>query len=112
MKDPAEAFGKGIAGIDNPFDFSQDNLTRFLPILNRKVLDVNVARSFGRTVGIDHFDGGGVVFVQVGRGILRREKPSSRRMAWRYFATFAAETAAINSASVLLVAVMDWVLDR
>jgi hypothetical protein len=54
-------------------DFVQENLTRFLPILYGEVLNVGVARSFGGTVGIHHFDGRLIRYPQRCRWALSEE---------------------------------------
>jgi hypothetical protein len=111
VENPADTFGEAIAGVDDALDFLQEELTSLLPVLYCEVLDVYVARSFGGTIGFDHFDSGLIVLTN-GSGAKLGVKPSWARMDRRYLVTLPEETAARNLASVLLVAVMDWVLDQ
>ena len=83
----------------------QNNVTRILPILDGKVLDGNVTSTISRLTGIDHFDGRIIVAVQDGR--TRLAKIQLGKDCTKVQGSLAAETAARNSASVELVAVMD-----
>lgn len=56
MESPADAFCEAIAWVDDSLDFLQEELTSLLPVLYGKVLDVNMAQSFGGTIGVDHLD--------------------------------------------------------
>ena len=72
-----------------------------LPILDGELLGVNPARlGGGETAGIDHFDGGLVVFTNWSRANLRETKFTKSRTN-AHFAILAASTAARNSASAL-----------
>ena len=63
MQDPTEGLGKVVGRIDNSREVSHDNVASILPVLDGKVLDVNVTRSLSRNSSIDHFDRGHVVLV-------------------------------------------------
>jgi hypothetical protein len=52
-----------VRGIIDAGDVKKNNITGFLPILNSKVLDVNMAGARGRTVHINHFDGSNIIFI-------------------------------------------------
>jgi hypothetical protein len=47
-------------------------MASFAPILDGEVLDINVLGAFSRLVGIHHFDGRLIVFVQRSRTMLRK----------------------------------------
>ena len=83
---------------------AHDNIFSFGPILNGKMLNVNMTRLFSGDTVVDHVDGRHVVIIEWCGAILR---VSNLRTARKYLACFAAVTAAINSASVLEVAVVD-----
>ena len=48
MEDPAQGLGEVIRGVDDTRDVAHDNVASLLPVLNGKVLDINVTRTFGR----------------------------------------------------------------
>ena len=50
------------------------NVAGILPILNRKVLDVNVPTTFGRYPRIDHLDGGFIILIDRSRAELLESK--------------------------------------
>ena len=58
MQDPTEGLGKVVGRIDNSREISHDNVASILPVLDGKVLDVNVTRALSRNSSIDHFDRG------------------------------------------------------
>jgi hypothetical protein len=68
MEDPTKRLGEGIRWIEDSRDVAHDDITSSLPILDGEELDVNVMRSIGRDVVVDHEDRGHVVFVD-GSGI-------------------------------------------
>ena len=70
MEDPAERLGKIIRGVDDAGDVSHYNVTSFFPILDGKVLDVNVSGSLGRYFCVDHVDGRHIVFINGSRALL------------------------------------------
>ena len=63
MKNPANAFGECIAGVDGSFDVLKDDMSSAFPVLDGEVLNVDVSGAFSGAPGIDHFDCGFVVFV-------------------------------------------------
>jgi hypothetical protein len=54
VKNPANGFGKTIAGIDNTGNLGEIKVTGFLPVLEGKVLYIDVAGAFGRAISIGH----------------------------------------------------------
>ena len=74
VEDPANTFSKGIARVDGPFDVLKEDMASTSPILDGKVLDVDVTGAFCRASSIDHFDGRFVVFVKNGRSFLSEAK--------------------------------------
>jgi hypothetical protein len=74
MKNPDNTLGKTIAGVDNAVDFLEEEVTGLFPILDGKILDVNVAQEvFGGAISVDHLDGQFIVLADWGRASLRRE---------------------------------------
>ena len=55
VENPANTFGKGIAGVDGAFDVLEEDMASTFPILDGKILDVDVSGAFGRASSIDHF---------------------------------------------------------
>jgi hypothetical protein len=53
---------------------THDDVALLTPLLDREVLDINVAGAFGGSRGIDHVDGGLVVFMEDGRASLGKTK--------------------------------------
>ena len=72
VEDPTKWFGEVVTGIDDARAVSHDDVAVSFPILDGKVLDVNVAGAFGRDTGIDDRDGRHVVFVDGSRASLRK----------------------------------------
>jgi len=62
MENPAEGLGEVIGRVDDTWDVAHDNVASILPILDGKMLDVDVTRTFRGNTGVDHFDGRHVVF--------------------------------------------------
>ena len=62
VKDPSNRFGQAVGGIDDARNMNQFEIAGLLPILNRKMLNVNVTRASGRATSIDHFDGRLIIF--------------------------------------------------
>jgi GTPase len=60
---PIQGLGDIVGGIIDAGNVKKNNITGFLPILNSKVLDVNMAGARGRAVRIDHFDGSNIIFI-------------------------------------------------
>lgn len=67
MEDPSERLREVVGRVDNAGNVTHDDVAGVVPILNSKMLDVNVTRAFGRYTSVDHLDGRHVVFVD-GRG--------------------------------------------
>ena len=74
VENPANTFGKSVAGVDGAFDVLEEDMSSTFPILDGEVLDVDVSGAFGRASSIDHFDGRFVVFVKNGRTFLSEAK--------------------------------------
>jgi hypothetical protein len=72
MKNPAKGFSKVIRRIDNARDVTEFKMTLTSPVLNGKVLDVNVPRPFGRLHCVDYPDGRDIFLKQEG-GLLLGE---------------------------------------
>ena len=67
MKDRAKRFSKIVRRVENATNEMHDNITMFFPILNGKVLDMDMAGAISRNARIDHVDGRLVVAKQNGR---------------------------------------------
>jgi hypothetical protein len=50
MKDPSDALGKSIFWVNGNFDLEKKKMTGLFPVLNGKVLNVNVLGTFGGAV--------------------------------------------------------------
>ena len=70
VEDPAKVLSKLVRGIDNTREETHDDVPLLAPLLDSEVLHVHVAGAFGRTGGVDHVDGGLVVFMEDGRAAL------------------------------------------
>ena len=64
MEYPAKGLRKVVRRIDDTRDGLEDNITSLAPVLNGKVLDVNMARALGRFSGVYHFDRRFVILVE------------------------------------------------
>lgn len=62
VEDPTNRFSKAVGRVDNVGDMYHVNIAGLFLILNGKILNVDVARTFVRATGIDHFDGQFIVF--------------------------------------------------
>ena len=71
MEDPAQGFCAVIRGVQNTGTIGHHNLLAVLPILDSEVLDINVARTLGWDLGVNHVDGGLVVHVDGGWSLWR-----------------------------------------
>ncbi len=71
MKSGAEGLCQGISCIDDAMDVRKHNFFRSFPLLDGKVLNVDVASTGRGAIRIDHEDSGGVVFEQCGWTELR-----------------------------------------
>ena len=61
MEDPTEWLGEVIRWVDDARDEVHDNVAGIFPVLNGKVLDVNVAGALGGDLRVNHVDGRFVV---------------------------------------------------
>lgn len=111
MENPAERLGMVIRGIDDTIrDVDHDDAAGIFPILNGKVLDVNVKRAFSRNFGVDHFDGRHVVIVE--RSGFHLAEAQFSHDGTQVLRMFGSQDRAKNSASVELVASvkpMSWI---
>jgi hypothetical protein len=48
MKDPAKSLGEGITGVNDPADVMKNDITITFPILNLKIVNVNVTGALSR----------------------------------------------------------------
>lgn len=63
MKHPAKRFRKVIGHVDNTGDKVHDYISCIFPVLDGKVLNVNMARALGGNLGINHINGRLVVTI-------------------------------------------------
>ena len=70
MEDPSEWLGKVISGIDNAWYMMHNDVSGIFPILDGKMLNVNMMGLFHWFTGIDNFDGSHIVFIDCSRCIL------------------------------------------
>ena len=70
MEDPSQCLSKGVGWVENARDVLQDNVALLFPFLNSEVLNGDVARARRWLGGIDHQDGGLIIFVQGSRAML------------------------------------------
>ena len=88
MEDPAQGLGEIIRWVDDPRDEFHEDVASIFPVLNGKVLDIDVARALGRDASVDHVDGQLVVTVKGGRSLwpkaeLRHDGPQVASMLGR-----------------------------
>ena len=76
MEDPAKRFGEVITRIENARAESHKDMAGIFPILDGKVLNINVPGAFRGYLGIDHIDSGLVVFINGSRSRWRKAKVS------------------------------------
>ena len=74
MERGTEGLCQGIGRIDNAGDVRKHDFLGSFPLLEGKMLDVNVTSTRCGTIRIDHQNGRGVVFEQRGRTKLRVTK--------------------------------------
>ena len=74
VQSPAKCLGGLVAGVDDARDVTHDNLTSSTPLLNRKVLDVDMAGARGRTTLVHHSNGSLVVHIERGGAELSKAK--------------------------------------
>ena len=74
MENPTEWLGKGIRRVDDSRDVAHNDIARCFPVLDGKVLNVNVSGAIRRNVVVDHEDSRHIVFVDwSGRGLRETE---------------------------------------
>jgi hypothetical protein len=79
VKDPTNTFGEGVTWIEDTAEVGEEDMASLAPVLNGKVLDVDMARAFSRFVGVDHLDGGLVVLVKLcGANLCKTELSKDR----------------------------------
>ena len=61
MEDPSQRLSQIVRAIDGARDEVQNNVTSIFPVLDGKVLDVNVAGVLGGDLRVNHVDGRFVV---------------------------------------------------
>ena len=61
MWDPAKRLGEVVRAVDDAGHMMKDNVAGFFPILDRKVLDINMTGTVGGYLGIDDIDSRDVV---------------------------------------------------
>ena len=98
VEDPTKTLCSLVSRVDSRRDVAHHDGLLTLPSLNCKMLDINVSGARGRLVLINHRDGSLVIFEQTSWIQLRKAKFLEDRS--QIFATLAAWTAAMNSASV------------
>ena len=74
MQDPPKGFRHVIRWVDDSRDVDHDNVAILFPVLDGKVLDINVPRAIGGVTGIDELNGGLVVLVDWSRAALGETK--------------------------------------
>ena len=70
VEDPAKVLGELVGRVDDTREVLHDDVATLAPFLDGEVLNVDVAGAFGRAGGVDHVDGGLVVFVKDRRASL------------------------------------------
>jgi hypothetical protein len=70
VKYPTNALGESITRIDDAGDLFKNKVASFLPILDGKVLYVNMAGTLSGAIGVDHFNCRFVVFTDRSGGVL------------------------------------------
>ena len=73
-KGPAKCLGSMVSNIDDARDMMHDNETTMLPLLNGKMLNVNVSGIGSRLVFVDHGNGRDIVFIKRCGTLLRDAK--------------------------------------
>ena len=63
-KGPAKCLGSMVSDIDDARDMTHDDETTTLPLLNGKMLNVDVSGIGSRLAFVDHGNGGDIVFVE------------------------------------------------
>ena len=73
-KGPAKRLRRVIRRVDDARDVPHVQNTSLTPLLNGKMLNIDVARTWGRLALVDHSDSSLVIFVQRSGTILRKAK--------------------------------------
>lgn len=63
MEDPTKWFGKVVGGIEDTWNMLHIYVAGVLPILNGKVLYIDVSRPFCRNTGVNHLNSRHIVFI-------------------------------------------------
>lgn len=63
IKDPAKCFCEHVSRVDNSRDVFHDNVTKDAPVLQGKISDLDVARTFRRNIMVDNFLSRFIVFI-------------------------------------------------
>jgi len=64
VEKPAQGLGEIIGRVIDTRNMEKHDIASFFPILNGKMLDVNMSGARGRATRINHLDGGNVIFVE------------------------------------------------
>jgi hypothetical protein len=80
VEDPAKILRLLVGGVDDTRDVLHDYVALLAPLLDGEVLNVDVASALGGAGGVDHVDGGLVVFVE-DRRASRRESEFAKHGA-------------------------------
>ena len=70
----AKGFGKSIGNGEDTGDMSHNDILGFGPILNGKMLNINMTRTLSGDTVVDHIDCRHIVFIEWGWTILRVSK--------------------------------------
>ena len=65
MLDTAKNFGKSIRNREDTRSMLHYNVLCIGPIFDGKMLDIDIARPFGRDMVVDHIDSGHIVFIEL-----------------------------------------------
>ena len=71
VENPAKGFGKSIRDRKDTMNMSHDNIFGIGPILDGKMLDINMARLLSGGMVVDHIDSRHVIFIEQSRMELR-----------------------------------------
>ena len=63
VQNPSKCLSEAVRGIDFAWHMLEDDVTQALPLLHAKVADVNVSRSWRRSVMVDNLDGRFIVLI-------------------------------------------------
>lgn len=71
---PAEGLGTLVGGVDDAGDVVHDDISTLTPLLNGKMLNVDVTRARRRLAVINHGNGSQILFIEGGGSRLRKTK--------------------------------------